>query len=400
MIGCDVTIDLSALRALQLQRIVNEEEQKMRKPTGIDDVTDAITRLQKSIASLALVVKHIDFDVITFLVELIVESGSRLQRDDNSDVIMLPAVLQNQRAVIDFIELIGFDLQLVEEQPHSSFSSFMIIFPHCDHDVILLRAHQALIGLNELLINDKCLVTSSNILPLQQHHLCRLVDLLLLFKHSPATSVMINHATIYYLWNNREIQEYLAAIGVREVRKILVFLPSLHNRQLLLGSLQMMISFCLHRSYKLLEKFDLEVFGTIPRAEETKRHKKLKSLDVVELPDNKISVHCSHTLESDDKLETTRRKKLAEQLDHLTCSYQQTLRHLKDWHKKIRFPCLKKLNLDKNYSVDNSNEGDKKQRKDSMMKIRQEAEKIYYKRQEEVKRRYENGIKSSYLTYS
>ncbi|XP_078493888.1 uncharacterized protein LOC144749320 [Ciona intestinalis] len=102
-----------------------------------------------------------------------------------------------------------------------------------------------------------------------------------------------------------------------------------------MGSLQLLVSLCVYREHKILEKLDISTLGKTP-VQETYTTYTMESLRPVIMPRNEVRIRASWS--KGDHGETTERKNLATEIAEKTEKYVRALEHAKWWHRDVKLP--------------------------------------------------------------
>ncbi|CAK8674289.1 unnamed protein product [Clavelina lepadiformis] len=437
-IGSDVTIDISKIRAAELQRSISESEPGcLNLPPLVesgDSPEQCFCKLQGHLSRLSgnLDVTR-DSDVISFFLGLVEEATDRLTRDENFDkpIVVLPEAVADIKGSLGLLYFLGFDFQSIDVSslPAPARRSYkgkhvrMVIFPHWNQDDLLLPTHQALTGLHDLFAREECLRAIALMLPLPQHLLCRLIDLLSIIHHTPEVQLRTTDVGARTLWAMRDVRRFLRTIGVIQVRNLLIFCRNVEARSLVVGALHMLLALCLYRESNVLEQLDVESLGNLPRADEEVK-KDFKSIDAVLMPRNEVLMRSSWM--SDDRYvkEKDERLFLANQIADLSERYSRALVHAKWWHRDVKVPQqaansftsaidgsrtdegkVLKVKV-KSGATPSSNrtvlEGGERPDKSlfEVLKRREEAGHILYRRCVDLERRRATALRSCYLPYT
>nr|XP_026693150.1 uncharacterized protein LOC108950033 isoform X1 [Ciona intestinalis] len=242
--GNNVTIDLSEIRTAQTQRKLNDTESNLLSPPNVVEEAKSektcLFELQSLISRLSGHLSR-DDDVIAFFLGILEEATERLTADDNSQrpIILLPEPVAKTNGAAELLERLGFNLQSVDltslppstrDSIGNDVSAKMLVFPHWNQDGLLLPAHQALTGLHELRMSHCTLRSLATVLPLSQHMLCSLVDMLSVIHHSPKVQLRTNDVSLHDVWQVRTVRQFLRSIGISDVRKLVIFQRTIENR--------------------------------------------------------------------------------------------------------------------------------------------------------------------------
>ncbi|XP_077972550.1 uncharacterized protein LOC120339972 isoform X1 [Styela clava] len=290
-------------------------------------------------------------DVVGALIELLEEAMDRLTADSNTDrpVIILPEIISNAEGAVDLLLELGFDFQPadVPRPPPdlTSASPFIpgqevtaVVFPHWNKDGMLLPAHQALTGLQDICSSDTALQCLARILPLSQATLCSLIDLLAVTRHTPEVQLRVHDDGVSVLWRNRYIRKYLEEIGFMQVHGLAVFFKISKHRTLLIASLQLFASLCLHRDQSVLEQLNITTLGESPKMKNEAKKVDLSTVKPVILPRKEVVLTSSWMQKQPDQQEEKEIKQFAEKLFQVKSEYKRSLEHAKWWHKNLLTP--------------------------------------------------------------
>lgn len=291
-------------------------------------------------------------DVVGALIELLEEAMDRLTADSNTDrpVIILPDIISNAEGTIDLLSELGFDFQPADvPRPPPDLttnpSPFIpgqevtaVVFPHWNKDGMLLPAHQALTGLQDICSSDVALQCLARILPLSQATLCSLIDVLAVTRHTPEVQLRILDASVSSLWKDRYIRKYLQEIGFMQVHGLAVFFKTSRHRTLLIASLQLFASLCLYRDQSVLEQLNISTLGEAPRTSQDNKKLNLTTVTPLILPRKEVILTSSWMQQQPDQDEEKEIKQFAKKLARVKADYKRSLEHAKWWHKNLLTP--------------------------------------------------------------
>jgi len=266
--------------------------------------------------------------LINELITLIEEATYRISKDDNSEKFIMksPEILHYIEDTKDLLKLAGFDFV------KCSTNIFSVVFPHWNQHRLLLPLHQALTGLQEISSSLECVRLICEIFPMTQNQLCALIDLLAAVKQTPTLQLRISDNQVESLWNSKNVKKFMISVGFISIRSLLVFCRSLNNRKLLLGSLQLLIAFCVDRSHEILNTIDVKAVERSEDADTEGVTKILKSLQPVLMSNNHIVLK-SPWMNSHIKEESTDRLELSNKILKVKTEFNHLLRHIEQWHK-------------------------------------------------------------------
>ncbi|XP_041481056.1 tetratricopeptide repeat protein 28-like [Lytechinus variegatus] len=372
VIGFDQYINLMTIKHAMVDHQLNQTQKHVLnnmkedalnlREDNPEDKTDSalITKLCSHMAS--ALTHHVHFPTVLSCILSLLQQTKKLLSCPEGEPFpswILPVEVFTSPAAVPLLNLMGFHFQ---PRGPTSYEPF-VVFPTRDLDGLLdpaLQAFEALIAISKNTEVSHCL---AKVLTEHEKLSSGLIDILSITKHMPEIQLRCNDSGIHSMWVDNTAREILQAMGFRQVGKLILFEGSKSNKNQLYAVLQVLCAVCGEKGKNMLERLDMRYLGLAPSRLAAKSPRqspsksarlkssstvrlttppktisRLRTLNPVVLPGNKMDFSTPWWSEEARQTEVTEKMKLAKDLSAVHVGYSQRMQKNRRWHLEAIAP--------------------------------------------------------------
>ncbi|ESO98992.1 hypothetical protein LOTGIDRAFT_231307 [Lottia gigantea] len=344
LVGKDITINIKTIKQAMLNQYIDRVEntvqdetcqQYLNLPSSITPIASSEENKEKLQRILIKLLSHCphQLSVLHDLLELLDAALKRLHTEENNKLTSsLTDNIIKSNGGLELLKLLGFHFQAKGYELDKPY----IIYPHWNHDSLLIPAYDSIRSLTDLSSSPRCCQVMSYIFPLKQDNISLMVDLLCLTKHASDIQLKVCDLSVRLLWQNKQIRKLLIETGFHQIGYLLNFNQTALNRKLLTGLLQLLLAISCYKSQVLLYRLDVSLLGHtvgLQTYNTSTEIKNLPSLTPLILPRNQLRMSTPWFSRTESFSEMEEKICLARSKSELDEEYDENKQQVKDWHK-------------------------------------------------------------------